>query len=212
VLQRTTGWVLKNVPPGVPTAEVIRDNLEGLSALRRRFPEIVSGDDRTLFEERMDEVRRLGADEEFAQSLITLRFLDQLMEILRAGRETGADPVEAGRAFYRVSDLIAVPWLRQAIFASADGGRWEQRAAQALVDDLTTAHHRMVVQVLKERDAEGNVDRGADRLIAAREQEVARYRTLLGEIQQESPVSLAGLSVAVREVSLLAERLNGRVA
>jgi glutamate dehydrogenase len=207
VLQRTTRWLLRNDRPQAPTAEVIATHFSGLSLLRRHFHEIVKGDDREVFETRVAEFRGMGADEEFARELITLRFLDQLLEILGVARDTSSDPLDTARAFYRVSELLGVPWLRQAIFSAADDDRWEQRAAQALADDLTRAHHHLVVQVMRGRsDGTEDVDQSADRLIASRERDVARFCDLLEEIRQEASPSLAGLSVAVREMSVLAER------
>ena len=43
----------------------------------------------------------------------------------------------------------------------------------------------------------------------ARASEVGRFQTLLQEIQSEPTMTLSGLSVAVREISLLSDRLNG---
>jgi glutamate dehydrogenase len=210
VLQRTTRWLLQNVPTELPTSEVIATHFEGLSLLRFRLPEIIEGEDRRTFEKLVADIREVGADDDVARELITLRFLDQLLEILRVARDTDSDPVDTARAFYRVSDALEVPWLRHAISRSAQKDRWEQRAAQALGDDLTRAHHNVVVQIMLNRAAGVDIDRATDRLMRTREREVSRFRELLDEMQQEPALSLAGVSVAVREMSLLSERMNGR--
>jgi glutamate dehydrogenase len=205
VLDRATRWLLQASVGTEPAGEVIRRNQEGLAVLRERFPEIVAGFDRGVFEQRVAELEKLGADEAFARRLITLRFLDQLLEILRVARETNSDPLETGRAFYRVSELLSVPWLREAVYDAAEDDRWEQRAAQALADDLNRAHHRLVAQVMAARDAEPDVGRTAARLLDNREREVHRFHRLLDEIRAEEAISLSGLSVAVREITHLSE-------
>ena len=60
-------------------------HLEGLAVLRDAFADVVAGDERVIFEKRVAEIRELGADESFSKRLITLRFLDQLLEIDTAG-------------------------------------------------------------------------------------------------------------------------------
>ena len=54
-----------------------------------------------------------------------------------------------------------------------------------------------------------DIDRAADNLIEARARDVARFRSLLEEVRGEAAISLSSLSVAVREIALLAERTNG---
>src|SRR5690606_7759498 len=149
-------------------ADIVARNLEGLETLRARFGELVIGEDRRIYEGLVTEIEEVGADGSLAHRLITLRFLDQLLELRRVGKETGAAPADAARAFYRLSDLLGVPWLRQAIFESATDDRWEQRAARALADDLSRAHHKLVAQVMRSRSEAPDIDRAADRLIEAR--------------------------------------------
>lgn len=208
VLERTTRWALKNVPADVDAESLIAGYQPGLEVLRREFSELVAGDDRVLFERLVGEVEGLGAEASFARELISLRFLDQMLEILRVGGDTGGEPSDTARAFYRVSELLGVPWLREAIFASAADDRWEQRAAQALADDLTRAHHRLVSQVMREKVAGLDAGDAAQRLIQERRRDVERFRQLLDEIRADDEISLSGLSVAVREITALSDRVN----
>ena len=208
VLERTTRWVLRNVAADADSEAVIAANKPGLAVLRRQFSDLVAGADRTSFERLVREVVDLGAEDDFAREMVTLRYLDQMLEILRVARETDAEPADTALAFYRVSELLSVPWLRDGIYASARDDRWEQRAAQALADDLTRAHHRMVSQVMTERVAGIDIGEAASRLLAQRKRDVDRFRRLLEEIRAEDGMTLAGLSVAVREITVLSERVN----
>jgi glutamate dehydrogenase len=130
--------------------------------------------------------------------LITLRFLDQLLEILEIAKRTGADPVATAHAYYEASDLLHVPWLRRRSFEAARGGQWEQRAAHLLAEDLARAHRKVVVEVV-------GADEGGERRL--REKDVERFRALVDELRKEEQgIGLAPLTVAVRELSALADR------
>jgi glutamate dehydrogenase len=210
VLERTTRWVLANVDASETTAGIIDESLEGLAALRKRFGEIVTGEDRGDFYDRVGELKELGADEDSARSLVTLRYLDHLLDVLRVARETEGDPLDSARAYYRVSELLGVPWLRRHIFETAQDDRWEQRAAQSLSDDLNRAHHLLTTQAMWVRKSTDTVDAAVDQLHSMMRRELARYASLIDEVQSEEYPSLAGLSVLVREAAQLAER-NGRL-
>ena len=196
VLERTTRWLLLNVEADQETATIIERHQDGLGRLRADFAEFVAGDDRVVFERRISEIERHGAEPDLAKNLITLRFLDQLLEILRVALETGAKPLVAGRAYYQISELFHVPWLRQAVFGSAAGDRWEQQAAQALAEDLSRAHYSLTRRVLESSGETGGVDTNTT--------EYARFRDLMEEIRAEDTVSISALAVAVRKITRMA--------
>jgi glutamate dehydrogenase len=208
VLERTTRWVLRNVEPEASPALVVGRHLEGLATLRESFSDFVAGEERELFEERVLEIQAVGADESFSKRLITLRFLDQLLEILEVGRETASEPVLTAHAYYQASELFDVPWLRRRTFAAASGGQWEHRAAQVLSEDLSRAHRKLVLGVvddLEQAGAESARDAYMSRL---RARDVERFRGIVTELKADESVGLAALSVAARELSTLADKIG----
>jgi glutamate dehydrogenase len=206
VLDRTTRWVLDHHDDGFDPGALIDGNVAGVRALQDSFREIVAGPDRRMYEERVAALVALGADDQLAAELVTLRFLDQLLEILHISADTDAPPTEAGKVFYRVSDRLGIPWLRDQIERAASDDRWEQRAAAALAGDLTRAHHRMAAYALEKSGKAKNIGDAASRVIEERRLEMERLRSLLEEIRSENAMTLAGLSVAVREIAGLAAR------
>jgi len=207
VLERTTRWVLAHLDPDESLADIVERNVEGLSKVRTDFAALVAGEERALFEQRVGELEALGAEEGFARSLITLRFLDQALEILDIARETGASEVAAGSAYYRLSEAFEIPWLRRATFASASEGSWEQRAALAVADDLSRAHRRLVTAVVRAA-RDGDVAQATDAVIRSRGRDLERFRGILSEVRSENEMGLAAASVAVRELATLAERMS----
>ncbi len=207
VLERTTRWLLTNGIEERETRELLEDSLQGLEELRTAFPDIVTGEDRRIFEGLVEELKGDGAEEAFARDLITLRFLDQLLEVLRVHRRTGMDPIDAARTFYRVSELFWIPWLRSSIFETAGDDRWEKRAAQALADDLTWAHQRLAGAVTAGVGETGSVDEAIEGITRDHRERLDRFHELVKEIEGEEVLTLAALTVVVRELMAFAERL-----
>ena len=194
VLERATRWVLQNADPGASAAAIVDSNIEGLAALREAFGGVVAGEEKELFEARLGEIRDIGADEVFSTRLITLRFLDQLLEILEIGRDMETDAVATARAYFQASESFDIPWLRRRTFAAAGEGQWEHRAAQILSEDLSRAHRKLVVGIMG----------GA----STASRDVERFRGIMDELRAEEIVGLAPVSVAVRELSAVADRLG----
>ncbi len=191
-------------------ARIVDQNLEGLATLRSSFGAIVTGQDRVLFEARVDEIREVGADEAFSQRLITLRFLDQLLEIFEIGRETEAGTLDTGRIYYEISDAFHVPWLRRSTFAAAGDNQWEQRAAQALSADLSRAHRHLVFAAVTKaaEAADPDLSKATNELLRSHAREVERFMDIIEELKGEEAPGLAAVSVTTRELSALADRLS----
>lgn len=207
VLERATRWVLLNVDPDASPARIVEENAGGLAQLRGGFANLVAGEDRGVFEERVREIQAVGADEDFSQALITLRFLDQLLEVLQIARDTKSDALATGQAYYAMSELLDIPWLRRVGFASAGEGQWEHRAAQALSDDLSRVHRRLVARVVGFA-GDGDLAKSAEALLQGAPRELERFRGVVAELRAEDAAGLAGASVAVRELGALAERVS----
>ncbi len=207
VLERTTRWFLSNGDPGKTTEEVVEENMQGLARLREAFSEVVTGEDRRTFERLVGEVRADGAEEGFASGLISLRFLDHLLEMLRVSRRTGDDPLDVGRAFYQVAEIVRLPWLQRTVFAAAEGDRWDQRAAHALSEDLTWAHQRLLSSALALRVEGEPVHAGVERVARQNREALDRYTELVLELDGGELPSLPALAVVVRELMSLAQHL-----
>ena len=205
VLERTTRWVLQNVEPDESSASIVEQNLSGLASLRENFGDFVRGEERTLFEARVREIQELGADEGFSRRLITLRFLDQLLEVLDVAREVGQDPLSTAHAFYQASDALEIPWLRRCTFAAAGDDQWEVRAAQVLSDDLSSAHRKVTAGMLRRYDPEDGASK--DYVSSLKRRDFDRFRDIIEELKAEESIGLAAASVAARELGGLADRL-----
>jgi glutamate dehydrogenase len=210
VLERTTRWVLHNVDPERSPAEVVARSRERLDRLRRSFAELVSGDERGVFETRVREIRELGADEDFSRTLVSLRFLDQLLDIVDIAREAEVEEETAARSYYRVSEVFEIPWLRRSAFEAAGDDHWEQRSAQLLAEDLARAHRKLVMTVIRAREDDAAVEDAVQLVLAEQEREVERFRAVAEELRSAEGAGLAATSVVVRELSVISDRMEER--
>ena len=199
VLERTTRWVLANCDPEKSTAALIEGSLEGLGTVRQKFHEIVAGEDREDFLRRVRAGMPSVDDEAFVRNLVALRFLDHLLEILRLARTTDTDPVKAARVYYWVTEELRIPWLIRSIENTSGEGRWQQRWALGLVQDLGAIRRNLTESALA---GEGGLADALD--YSEDDARLARFHEILEEVEADDRINLAGLSVAVQEIRHLA--------
>ncbi|MEW5928429.1 MAG: NAD-glutamate dehydrogenase [Gemmatimonadota bacterium] len=198
VLEATTHWILGNVPADAPTAQVAEELREGLGRLRGDFASTVTGEDRRIFEARLGELQDLGVERPLGERIITLRFLPQLLDILRTAQDGRADPVETARAYYRVSERFATSELRQTLLRVAGDGAWDKRYAAAMADDVARAQRSIVQAALRDGATGAGVDAALDEFTRRRAREVQAYRDLLEDLRADERATLAGWALAAR--------------
>jgi glutamate dehydrogenase len=204
VLERTTRWVLNNVAPSASPAAVIEEHRHGLGRLRGEFNRIVAGEDRAIFEERMAELSTLGVERELAARIITLRFLPELLDILRIARESSTDAVQTAESYYLVSEQLGIAWLQQSIRTVAREDVWEKRLSQQLLAEVGRSH-RAVSRSLLECAAGREIPECLLEFEETRGRETAVYREVLDELKGADEAPLAGYAVAVQALAQLAE-------
>jgi glutamate dehydrogenase len=205
VLEATTLWLLGSA--GEETGEALVERTRaGLAALRGNFARVVGGEDRALFLSRLGELQDLGVERTLGERLITLRFLPQLLEILRLSRQAATEELRTARAFYAVSERFTTAKLREGIRAVEPAGAWEKRHAHALVDDVSRAQRAIAEDVLARAGEAGDVDGALAALEAGRAREVRAYRELLAELKPGAEVPLAAYALAVRSLHAIAAR------
>ena len=216
VLERTTRWILANLDREESPAQIVDRNFEELVRLRGSFSLILAGDDQMFFEARVREMRAAGAAPGFAEELTTLRFLDQLLEILAVSRAADAGVLTVGRAYYQASRSANLPRLRALVFASAGEDRWEQRAARILSETLMRAHRELVLWAVSQGGAAGRAsDRAAEadeipsvgELLEAQANRTERFRAVIDELHGTPAPGIAPVTVAIHELSALVASL-----
>jgi glutamate dehydrogenase len=204
VLERTTRWVLANLAPGADTAAITHEHRVGLGRLRADFVQLVRGEDREVFMTRTAELKELGVDEVLSERLITLRFLPELLDIMRIAREAGTDTVETARAYYQVAEHLSSSWLQQMLRTAGDEEIWQNRLVQMLVADVSRAHRTVAQSVLRCHADDGDLDACIARYDERHPREAERYREIVDELRQADLAPLAGYAVAVRALADLA--------
>lgn len=204
VLELTTHWALANVAADAATGHVIEELRDGLAELRGDFAAVVTGSDRDVFLARVAELEQLGVDPTLARRLITLRFLPQLLNILRIAREADSTPSETARAYYLVAEHFACTRLRQAVRDAAGDTHWDKRFAQALVEDIDRAQRRIARAILRCSQGGQDTDQCLEEFDRRHAREILDYWPVIDELRAAEGAPLSAHAVAVRALQGIA--------
>jgi glutamate dehydrogenase len=204
VLERTTRWVLTSGHAEGSVEQLAQRLTEGLSSLRGEFGTFVSGEDRAVYEQILDELKGI-AEPELAQRLVTLRFLPELLDILQLARELSFEPIETARAFYLVSERQGIDWLQRLRRSVPQKEGWERRLALHLGSDLHGAQRDLTRDTLRCHREGSSIEECLATIERDRTTRQESYRVTLEELRKLEQPTLAALAVGVRALRELAE-------
>lgn len=203
VLERSVRWLIVNLDMDADAAETIRDNRKKINDLIATFSDVVSGEDHLDFQKYLDQLRNQGVEEEAASHLAKLQFFDQLLVIVQVAQDTHSELTLAAEIYYEIADRFKVRYLMKHIREVVHNSRWEERAANTLLEDLNRHLYSLSRTKLLA------IQEGNDLKIYSRDYRL--FVSLIDDIQAEDVVSVAGLSVAVRQMAILAEKVRVEV-
>ena len=162
------------------------------------FSDFVSGQDRSDFDKHLLQLKSQGVTGAVADHLVKLQFFDQLLVVVQVAEDTNSELSLAAETYYEIADGFQVRWLMKEILEVVHSDRWEERAANTLLEDLNRHLYNLTRTKLVaiEKENEMNIYSRNHRL----------FCSLIDDMKSEDAISVAGLSVAVRQIAMVAEK------
>ena len=190
-------WYLLNAP-SVPLGETIAEAGPRFAELVGALAEAGSESWRETREVAARELAARGVTEELARRHAFQPELAHGPDIIAVATSTARPLAEVAHAFFLAGERLYLDWLEGRVAGLPDTTRWERWAAQALVDDLMALRRDAALRVLQTSD--GPVGRAFEARLSARSEAHERLGRLVDALGAQGDVSLAALTVALRQV------------
>ncbi|MBI4512509.1 MAG: NAD-glutamate dehydrogenase, partial [Gemmatimonadetes bacterium] len=198
-LERATRWAAESLSDAALVRTIVESYRAPVTRLRECLQDTLAPSQRRILEAALQ--GEGGPDRALARSLAALRYVDELLEITLIARDLGLDPEAVARAYYRVAEDVDFPWLNLQLERLPDEDAWARRALQTLTRDLRQARRRLVTQALEQVREGATVEESLARFRDERRDALAPLQNLIAEVRQADRVSLAALTVVVREIT-----------
>jgi glutamate dehydrogenase len=191
--ERVTKWLLANTDRARPAAEIAAELAGALVRVRARLPAWITGAEAEAFHRLRSELEIAGLSPALAQQLATAEWLTGALDVITVAAEVGVEPEAAGSAYYSLGQQLDFAWLWAWLAEAGEEDRWQQRAAEGLVEDLLRARRRLARVRLRD----------PKHPLPARQ--LAAVEELVRDLRAASRTSVAALAVVVREIRRLVE-------
>jgi glutamate dehydrogenase len=203
LVERASRWLVNNRRPPLDSEATVEFFGVTAQKVMRALPELLTGRERTAFEQRRDVLLDRGVPEELAVQVAVLPPAYAVLGVVETAQRDGLDPVEVARVHFALGERLGLSALTARILALPRDDRWQTMARAALRDDLHAVHAQLTAQVLSDTED----GQPAPVRVADWEEEdtvvVSRAVGTLAEICADEHADLARLSVGLRVVRTL---------
>jgi glutamate dehydrogenase len=203
LLRHMTRWLLNRPGGSLDIAENVARYQDGVSALRKVLPEVLTPTGVGDFSCTQEKWEGLGLPAELALRLARMPDLRAALDMVEVVQQSGQSMDKVARVFFELGEALDLEWLRGQIEALPVEGHWHAQARGSLLDELNHQHRALALQVLSL--ASGRTDVSPVQAWLQRDDATLQHtRSMLAEIlTQNADYPIA--SVAVRRLAQLAQ-------
>jgi glutamate dehydrogenase len=191
--EQVTRWVLRGTDPTRAAVDVAAELREAIAPACDALSAWVVGGEAESLQKRIAALEIAGLAPPVARRLALAEWMPVVLDVVTAARTLGLDVATAGARWGALGGALDFRWLLARLGEiAAEDDRWQQRAAEALADDLQSARRRLVAL--------------PDAVEAARA--LGPVQGLLRDLRAAPKTTLAALLVVAREIRRVSDPLT----
>ncbi|MFQ5783478.1 MAG: NAD-glutamate dehydrogenase [Alphaproteobacteria bacterium] len=203
LVERSTVWFLRHRAHPLDIAAIIDEFAPGIGAVTAELDDMLGENRRSALARAADRFVGDGVPADLARRVAGVDVVASALDIVQAALRRKLAVGDVGRVYFQVGERLGLDWLRASADAFSAKSHWQRQAVAAIVDDLYGQQRALTTAVL-ENNTKGSVDGAFDKWLAANESAVTRNARLLDDLHKADTLDLAMLTVANRQVRVLA--------
>ncbi|HWD76355.1 MAG TPA: NAD-glutamate dehydrogenase [Solirubrobacteraceae bacterium] len=205
LVERATRWLVRSgARDRLDVAALVDRFAPAAEMLAGALPNVLRGQDRQTFEDRLVELEAAGVPSGLARRVASMQALLSVFDIVVEAAATGRPQEVVMDTYFDIGARLGLDWLRDRILELPRDDRWQALARAALRDDLYRLHRSLVRDIfaVPGDDHEPPVEAWLSRNSAG----VERSLAILGDVRASREYDTTTLPVALREFkNLLAD-------
>ena len=193
LIHAASAWYLKNDRSEDPIGERIADLQKARKTLEAKLGAIMPAQSKARVDEQQRTMVAAGVPEKLAQRLAMINVIQLVPDIALVASLAKADIVEAGRAFFAVTDALRIGRIEEAARGIAPADYYDGLALSRAMDMISAARRGIAIAAL--RGSAGSGDPVA-KWLAGGGDRVTRTRERLQALTESGEITVSRLSVA----------------
>ncbi len=200
LIRRVTRWFLRNNRTQIDMQDAVQIYMQGVVELKNAMPNILSDENRKLYDQLFDEFTRGDIPLSLAHELTITRGLFAAMDIIEVAHQRKVNVSEVAKVYFAIGQFLDLNWIRTKIIVHPTENHWETLSREALRDDLDWQQRLLTDGVVRIPEDQMLLNERFVTWSNKHEQLITRWRSVLANLRSTPVLNYTMFFVAVREL------------
>ncbi|MGB0782375.1 MAG: NAD-glutamate dehydrogenase, partial [Marinomonas sp.] len=200
LLERATLWLLRNTRESLSIQRLKDTYKPGVEVIRANMQAILTESSQAHLADITASLVEQNIPTEVAERLSSINYLFYGLDIIRVASNTETEVLDVAQTYFALEMDLELHWLRYKVGELSADDMWQRRAKAGLGDEVDNSLRTLTQEVIQ---SSADIKKLEQRLTHWRDSNsdsIKHYRAAFSEIKAESELTLAMVTVAIREL------------
>ncbi|XVN40333.1 MAG: NAD-glutamate dehydrogenase [Rickettsia endosymbiont of Argas persicus] len=204
LMRRGISWFIKNLKHPINISKTIEELKKPAQNLRVIVNNLLAGEAKIKFEERLNYYVSNGIDKSFAKDILTFDSLISVFDIIHVTKQTNGKDQEVAKAYFAIGSMFNLDWLRKTCDKQLSDSYWRRLGLQSLKDDLYDKQRRLLIKIINKSQTTINLDLWIDNNKIL----VKNFLDFIKEIKSQEIIDLNVIILANKKFEIFLQKLE----
>lgn len=204
-IRRAARWFLRNRRSYLHPASEVELFAAGMQKINVQLPDLLVGEALTEWQDAVQKLRAFGLSDNLVSCVARPADLYSGLSVVEAARIANQDIDQLAKIYFALGNYLSLPWFSNQISNLPVDNFWQAMARETYLGDLESQLRSLSVSLIRFVDESLSVDELIQRWSNQHKLLVARWKSMVNELQAVSGTDFAMIAVALRDLLDLAQ-------
>lgn len=204
-IRRAARWFLRNRRSYLNPASEVELFAAGLKTINENLPQLLVGDALTEWQDAVQKLRAFGLSDNLVSCIARPADLYSGLSVVEAARIANQDIEQLARIYFALGNYLSLPWFSNQISNLPVDNFWQAMARETYLGDLESQLRSLSVSLIRFMDENLPLDELIQRWSTQHQLLIARWKSMINELQAVNGTDFAMVAVALRDLLDLAQ-------
>lgn len=204
-IRRAARWFLRNRRSYLNPASEVELFVSGMKTINANLPQLLVGDALIEWQDAAQKLRGFGLSDSLVSSVAHPADLYSGLSVVEAARIANQNIDLLAKIYFALGNYLSLPWFSAQISNLPVDNFWQAMARETYLGDLESQLRSLSVSLIRFMDDSVSVDELIQRWSKQHQLLIARWKSMVNELQAVNGTDFAMVAVALRDLLDLAQ-------